>query len=504
MASNAKRMWLHDENGNIIVLPYTTLDNIKIQSDLTEDNFTNFEDDYNNVKTIIANNKNSSDTAIRRVENEIDQLEIQVQSLTEDTATITSNGLMAKEDKAKLNNIAEGANNYSLPPASTETLGGVKVDGTTTTIDNNGVLHAAGSGGGGSIETLSDVELEELDNGQILQYDEIEEKWKNVSIIIPDGSLSSLSDIELQNLMNNQIIQYDTSLGKWVNKTLETDLQYVTPEQINSLFVLVPFNSATDEEIATMINAYYNGQISLEDVKSVWSIGDTRTLSINAITATGGENDTSWTVGEAHRAQDITIQILDFNHDDLTDGINGKTKALITVDLKNCLRAENTTDEGGSTNTENGYMNATMTNSTGWNNCARRAWCNNGFYNALPEYIQDLIKNVNKLTSAGNLSSTINTASDKIFFLSEVEVFGENDSNTYSFDGEGIQYKWYETQENRYKLPKYNGYGSPSNQWWTRSPDKGFNSSYRVTTSYGIADRSSANYNTGIAPAFCL
>ena len=195
---------------------------------------------------------------------------------------------------------------------------------------------------------------------------------------------------------------------------------------------------------------------------------------------------------------------MDFNHDDLTDGINEKTKALITVDLKNCLRAEDTTDEGGSTNTENGYMNATMTNSTGWNNCARRAWCNNGFYNALPEYIQDLIKNVNKLTSAGNLSSTINTASDKIFFLSEVEVFGENDSNTYSFDGEGTQYKWYETQENRYKLPKYNGYGSPSNQWWTRSPDKGFNSSYRVVTSYGIADRSSANYNTGIAPAFCL
>ena len=255
MASNAKRMWLHDENGNITVLPYTTLDNIKIQSDLTEDNFTNFEDDYNNVKTIIANNKNSSDTAIRRVENEIDQLEIQVQSLTEDTATITSNGLMSKEDKVKLNNIAEGANNYSLPPASTETLGGIKVDGTTTTIDNNGVLHAAGSGGGGSIETLSDVELEELDNGQILQYDEIEEKWKNVSIIIPDGSLSSLSDIELQNLMNNQIIQYDTSLGKWVNKTLETDIQYVTPEQINSLFVLVPFDSATDEEITTMINA---------------------------------------------------------------------------------------------------------------------------------------------------------------------------------------------------------------------------------------------------------
>ena len=38
---------------------------------------------------------------------------------------------------------------YSLPTASTSTLGGVKVDGTTIKI-NNGVISAPGSGGGGS------------------------------------------------------------------------------------------------------------------------------------------------------------------------------------------------------------------------------------------------------------------------------------------------------------------------------------------------------------------
>ena len=38
---------------------------------------------------------------------------------------------------------------YQLPTASTTVLGGVKVDGSTVTIDTNGVISSAGGGGGG-------------------------------------------------------------------------------------------------------------------------------------------------------------------------------------------------------------------------------------------------------------------------------------------------------------------------------------------------------------------
>lgn len=55
--------------------------------------------------------------------------------------TTQSDGLMLASDKSKLDNIEANANNYSLPTASTDTLGGVKVDGTTITI-NNGVIRA--------------------------------------------------------------------------------------------------------------------------------------------------------------------------------------------------------------------------------------------------------------------------------------------------------------------------------------------------------------------------
>ena len=54
-------------------------------------------------------------------------------------------------EKTKLAGIEANANNYSLPAATTSTLGGVKPDGTTVTIDNDGTIHSAGS----TIPTMS-------------------------------------------------------------------------------------------------------------------------------------------------------------------------------------------------------------------------------------------------------------------------------------------------------------------------------------------------------------
>ena len=58
--------------------------------------------------------------------------------------TTSVNGFMIAADKTKLDGIATSANNYSLPTASTSTLGGVKVDGTTVII-SGGVISSAGS-----------------------------------------------------------------------------------------------------------------------------------------------------------------------------------------------------------------------------------------------------------------------------------------------------------------------------------------------------------------------
>ena len=52
----------------------------------------------------------------------------------------------------KLSGIADNANNYTLPTASTDTLGGVKIDGTSITIAD-GVISAPGGGGGVTVDT---------------------------------------------------------------------------------------------------------------------------------------------------------------------------------------------------------------------------------------------------------------------------------------------------------------------------------------------------------------
>jgi hypothetical protein len=66
-------------------------------------------------------------------------------SITVAQATSSADGLMAAADKKKLDGIQSGANRYTLPVASTATLGGVKPDGKTITIGQDGTITAQSS-----------------------------------------------------------------------------------------------------------------------------------------------------------------------------------------------------------------------------------------------------------------------------------------------------------------------------------------------------------------------
>ena len=68
---------------------------------------------------------------------------------TYEVATTSSNGLMGSTDKSKLDGIAKNANNYTLPEAGTDTLGGVKIDGSTITIADGVISSSGGSSSGG-------------------------------------------------------------------------------------------------------------------------------------------------------------------------------------------------------------------------------------------------------------------------------------------------------------------------------------------------------------------
>ena len=258
-----------------------------------------------------------------------------------------------------------------------------------------------------------------------------------------------------------------------------------------SFLKIVTFADGTDEEIAAMMQAHYDNKINIADY---WAVGDKRSVNLSAMSATY--------VGESHRAQTIEFAIADFGKDELSTPINGHTMAAITLTQVNCLMdaTSASNSNNGSNDTERGYMNSSDTNAGGWKDCARRKWCNEVYYNALPSVFKSMVKEVNKKTSAGNRSSTINTTKDKAFLLSESEIYG---STTYSKAGEGSQYEYYKTTANRYKLPKWNS-DRVSHIYWDRSPDGG-NGSYFCLVSYGgIAFYGSASTSYGFAPCLCI
>ena len=256
-------------------------------------------------------------------------------------------------------------------------------------------------------------------------------------------------------------------------------------------YKIVTWADGTDEEIAAMLAAHYEGKI---DISDYWAVGDKRKIHLNAMSATG--------VSESHHADDYDFVIIGIKHDDLTTPINGITKAAITIQLDRMLFTDTTTEYDSSYDTahEYGYMNSSNTNAGGWTSCARRTWCNSVFFGALPQTIQDTIKQVDKKTSAGSQSSTINTDHDKIFLLSEIEIFG---TTTYSFSGEGSQYSYFTTASNRYKKPRYDS-SYVSGCWWERSPRSSGSSAFCIVGRDGSAGSGYASSTFGLVPACAL
>ena len=86
-------------------------------------------------------------------------------------ATTTSNGLMSATDKTKLDGIAANANNYTLPTASSDTKGGIKV-GTTLSISGEVIDLKSGFPSG----TYTKVQIDDygrVSSGSILSASDI-------------------------------------------------------------------------------------------------------------------------------------------------------------------------------------------------------------------------------------------------------------------------------------------------------------------------------------------
>lgn len=405
----------------------------------------------------------------------------------------------------------------TVPVATTETLGAIKPDGKTTFIDDDGTLHAKG---GGATITPKPVNNPTIKNGNA----SVTIKWEDPQDIIYEGAaLSTWAGTKLvmkesgyPASENDGTVLVDSTIRNEYKTTgytvtgLTNGKKYyfaLFPYSTDGVYnydagnrllgepedlKIVTFADGTDAEITKMIEAHYAGKINIGDY---WAVGDKRTIHHNAMDATG--------VSEPHKANDYVYVIIGIEHDDLVATINGKTKAAITIQTERMLYLDTTTEYNNSYDVshEYGYMNSSNTNSGGWEGCARRTWCNNVYKQCLPTRIQNMMKQVKKLTSAGNQSSTIKTSNDYAFLPSEIEVFG---STTYSFSGEGKQYQYFKNATaNRYKKPRYSS-SYVSGYWWERSPYSSNSSSFCIVDTVGGANSNGANNTYGVAPCFSI
>lgn len=406
----------------------------------------------------------------------------------------------------------------TVPIATIGTLGKVKPDGKTTFIDEDGTLHAKGGGATVTPRPVNNPTIENLNASVTIKWQDPENTvisgstfstWAGTKLVMKETGYPANPDDGTLVVDNTVRDKYKTT-GYTVTGLTNGKQYYFAlfPYSTDGVYnydagnrllgkpeeglKIVTFADGTDAEIEKMIEAHYAGKINISDY---WAVGDKRTIHHNAMDATG--------VSESHRANDYAYVIIGIEHDDLVTAINGKTKAAITIQTERMLYLDTTTEYNNSYNAshECGYINSTSTNSGGWEGCARRAWCNNVYKKCLPTYIQNMMKQVKKLTSVGSRSSTIKVSNDYAFLLSEIEIFG---STTYSYAGEGKQYQYFKNAiANRYKKPRFDD-SHVSGQYWERSPYSGSESKFCHVNISGNSYYNGVSYYLGITLCLCL
>lgn len=161
-------------------------------------------------------------------------------------------------------------------------------------------------------------------------------------------------------------------------------------------------------------------------VPDAWAIGAQKSMTIN-----GAE---------------YLVDIIGKNHDDYADGSG---KAPLTFQLHDCYGTKY-------------KLNNTETNVGGWTSCFFRTANIPDIISVMPDVVRMGLREVTKITGIGSTRQTVSTTADKLFLLSQIEVFNMDNATT---KGEGSQYAYYAAGGSTIKT--YNGVAA---DWWERSP----------------------------------
>ena len=194
-------------------------------------------------------------------------------------------------------------------------------------------------------------------------------------------------------------------------------------------------------------------------VPDTWAIADQKNMNI------GGT--------------DYVIDIIGKKHDDYADNSG---KAPLTFQMHDLYVTT--------------YNMTKYSSYNGWRTSLMRSTHLPEILKLMPTEVQTGIRNVHKKAAVRSGSSTIETVSDALFLLSEVEIIGTQNN---SYPGEGTQYAYYANGGSKIKTLK----GS-NTEYWTRSANN-TNNSYMCTRGPGDYGGTSdtSNYH-GVSVAYCF
>ena len=224
---------------------------------------------------------------------------------------------------------------------------------------------------------------------------------------------------------------------------------------------------------------------------NLWSVGDKVPIKLKG------------TVGAlTFSNQTYYAFILGFNHNPSIEGNN-------TVHFQFGKTADGTdiafvdSENGKDGSTAAFRMNTANTSSGGWEGSYMRKTICPAFLAALPaewrKIIADCTKYSDNTGGGGNAAGSVTATQDKIWLLSEYEIYGVQ---SYANSTEQRYQQQYDFYKNGNEKAKYHHNTGGGCSWWHRSAFKTTDTAYVYTTTTGSKAYKNASFSLGFAPGF--
>ena len=209
----------------------------------------------------------------------------------------------------------------------------------------------------------------------------------------------------------------------------------------------------------TIIAACQSGK-----VHKTWAVGDQKTMTINGV--------------------NYTIDIIGKNHDTYVEG----GTAPLTFQLHELYATKY-------------QMNSSGTNSGGYDSSLMHTTHLPAILNLMPSAVKNAIRLVNKQSTVGDRSATLETIPCKLFLLSEWEVCGKAYRSAAQ---EGSKYDYYPEGAVGEKPERMKYLSGSAFVWWLRGPAYHNTENFTIVSKDGSSSSGSASYSYGVAPGFCF